>query len=398
MNAVRDEPDGLGSILEEKVRAVDFFVPTDERIKDIEQEKLLLIAMVEDLLHYEIVLREQGEDGAYLVFPSESTRENPSLPNPENVCVVFTFEGPISNIYASLAVRLSHSCLFTKNELWRNAITYKATVGGICGVLLKTLEGGLGELTLFFDTIASEETRFYFEDYVSVHLQRKSLLDSLKRRRLFICDGCGYRASDQLVNIRRERGLNWFDCPGCEKRVWLLDREERLNRATTSRVSEMDQAADVQRERAKAQSKIQGKQEVQDFDVFLSYHSRDRESVVALGERIKQEGLLPWLDEWELRPGLLWQDILEKQIAQIKSATVCVGKAGIGPWQQQEMAAFLREFVERKCPVIPVLLPDAPRKPRLPVFLKGFTWVDLRPPNPDSFRKLIWGITGEREF
>ena len=33
--------------------------------------------MIEDLLRYELALREQADDGPYLVFPSQSTRENP---------------------------------------------------------------------------------------------------------------------------------------------------------------------------------------------------------------------------------------------------------------------------------------------------------------------------------
>jgi len=58
VNAVKDEPDGLGSIAEEKARAGNFSVAHDERLKDKAQEKLLLIAMVEDLLRHEIVLWE----------------------------------------------------------------------------------------------------------------------------------------------------------------------------------------------------------------------------------------------------------------------------------------------------------------------------------------------------
>ena len=50
INVVRDEPDGLGSITEEKVRNGRFPMSEDERIKDKELEKLLLIAMIEDLL------------------------------------------------------------------------------------------------------------------------------------------------------------------------------------------------------------------------------------------------------------------------------------------------------------------------------------------------------------
>jgi len=103
------------------------------------------------------------------------------------------------------------------------------------------------------------------------------------------------------------------------------------------------------------------------------------------------------LDEEQLRPGVPWQPLLEMQIKKIKSAAVFVGKGGIGPWQQMEIDAYLREFVLRKCPVIPVLLPNAPEKPELPIFLKGMTWIDFHKQNTDSdpLQRLIWGITGQ---
>ena len=101
-------------------------MPADERLVDKEREKLLLISMIEDLLRRELVLREEP----FLVFPSQSTRENPDLPDPEGKSIIFTFEGPVLNIYATLAVRLSNSGLFTKKELWKNAVTYTARVGG----------------------------------------------------------------------------------------------------------------------------------------------------------------------------------------------------------------------------------------------------------------------------
>ena len=108
------------------------------------------------------------------------------------------------------------------------------------------------------------------------------------------------------------------------------------------------------------------------------------------------QGIVPWLDEWELRPGVPWQRLLEEQIAKIKSAAVFVGREGIGPWQRQELDGFLREFATRNCPVIPVLLPGAPVQPSLPRFLMGMTWVDFRVSQPDPLARLIWGITGKR--
>jgi GTPase SAR1 family protein len=173
VNAVKDEPDGLGSIAEEKARTGNFPVSRDERLKDKEQEKLLLIAMVEDLLRHEIVLREQADEGPYLVFPSQSTRENPDLPDPEGKAVIFDFEGPVQNIFATLAVRLSHSGVFKKNETWKDAVTFTARVGGTCGMFLRNIGEGKGELTLFFEKAIGEETRFYFEEYVQTHLQRR---------------------------------------------------------------------------------------------------------------------------------------------------------------------------------------------------------------------------------
>src|SRR5262245_61172869 len=115
----------------------------------------------------------------------------------------------------------------------------------------------------------------------------------------------------------------------------------------------------------------------------------------AIGERLKEHGVLPWLDEWELRPGLPWQRELEKQIENIKAAAVFVGPEGLGPWQDLEQHAFLKEFVERGCPVIPVILPGCIKKPRLPAFLTLMTWIDFGKREPDPLNQLIWGITGE---
>jgi formylglycine-generating enzyme required for sulfatase activity len=132
------------------------------------------------------------------------------------------------------------------------------------------------------------------------------------------------------------------------------------------------------------------------FDVFLCHNSEDKSQVKEIGEKLKEYSLKPWLDIWELRPGHSWQDILEEKIEEIHAAAVFVGKNGLGPWQKQELKAYLREFVNRNCPVIPILLSDTPEKPQLPLFLRGLTWVDFRTSDPDPMDQLIWGITGKK--
>lgn len=141
---------------------------------------------------------------------------------------------------------------------------------------------------------------------------------------------------------------------------------------------------------------LRSKREAGRFDVFLCHNSADKPAVKRLGEGLKARGLLPWLDEWELPPGQAWQELLERQIQRIGSAAVCIGPAGISPWHQQEMRGFISEFVDRRVPVIPVLLPGAPAKPELPLFLRQFTWVDFRRDDPDPFDQIVWGITGRR--
>ena len=114
------------------------------------------------------------------------------------------------------------------------------------------------------------------------------------------------------------------------------------------------------------------------FDVFLSHNSKDKPVVRELAEALQDRGLKVWLDEWELVPGRPWQEALEEIIETAKTAAVLVGQDGMGPWEDREMRACLSEFVDRKLPVIPVLLPGAAKQPDLPLFLKAFTWVDLR--------------------
>jgi len=104
----------------------------------------------------------------------------------------------------------------------------------------------------------------------------------------------------------------------------------------------------------------------------------------------------PWLDDEQIQPGLPWQDALEQQITRIRAAAVFVGRSNIGPWQRVELRGFLEQFVERRCPVIPVLLPGAREMPPLPVFLRAMGWVDFRRNQRRALLQLIWGITGKR--
>ena len=132
------------------------------------------------------------------------------------------------------------------------------------------------------------------------------------------------------------------------------------------------------------------------FHVFLSYNRDDRQDVSWVYGRLRARDILPWLDLVNLRPGFPWQPELERQIEHIEAAAVFVGPSGIGPWQDEEIHAYLSAFIQRQCPVIPVLLPGAPDTLTLPLFLRARTWVDLRRKDEVEIDRLVWGITGRR--
>lgn len=133
------------------------------------------------------------------------------------------------------------------------------------------------------------------------------------------------------------------------------------------------------------------------FDIFLSHNSADKPAVRELARRLAQHGIRVWLDEDQLIPGRPWQALLEKGIEESSTGAVLVGKDGLGPWEDEEMQALLRHAATEGKPVIPVLLPGAKRKPKLPIFLGNRTWVDLRGGFSDrGITRLVWGITGRR--
>jgi GTPase SAR1 family protein len=391
VDAARDEPDGLGSILESKVVSVDFAVPSPERVVEGRQERLLVLATLEELLQHELVLREPTEDGEQLVFPSAYRRDLPASETPKGNGVVFRFEGPIQNIYATLIVRLTRSDRFTRVATWQSAARFAAGVGE-CTILLKFDGEGKAELWVGYQRVP-DLVREQFEHFVHAHLRRRAMPGSVTRERQYSCphDGTAF-TSEQVQQVIRRNRL-YILCPVCENRVALQDDYE-LASGTDQSTAAMDASADAGRDIAAASAVVQGKEEVAEFDVFISYNWEDKAAVRSIARQLRDRGLRPWLDERELRPGLPWQPMLEDVIAGIPAAAVIVG-ARVGPWQHQEVAAILRQSVRRRCAVVPVLLPGA-NPQALSVFLDGLTWVDLTATEPDPIDQLVWGITGRQ--
>lgn len=404
INAAKEQPEGLGCIAEEDVLAGKFRMPNAERIKDKQQEKLLLIATVEELFAREIALREQSETGSLLVFPSQMTREWPLAPDPEGKAVILGFEGAIVGIYTTLTVRLSRSAFFKCKEMWKNAAIFEAQVGGECGIWLRhigNVDEGKAELTLFFKPEASEQTRLQFEEYVHTHLKRRALPETIQRKRIIVCQECATPVTELQVTRRRERGFDWIDCSVCSTKVSLLDGDSSLSsqRAEIPQIIKMDIAADKGREIETATSIIKGKEATNDFDVFLSHNSKDKPFVERIAELLRQRGLNPWLDKAEIPPGMSFQKYIINGIKQSKSAAVFISTNGLGDWQEQELLILNNRRVKKNLPLIPVLLPGLnviPDEPDVLLFFSELNWINFNE-NVDELEpleKLIQGIKG----
>lgn len=399
--AAKDEPDGIGHLRESDVLQCRFAMERGERLQDPDDERLILVATVERFLKHELALRERiaGED--YLVFPSQYTRDAP-FPGSESYGISYDFAGPVRSIFTTLVVRLAHSTEYSSRDFWRNAACYESIHGGRCVALFEDKEDGYGRTTIFFEDSPPETVQRTFLEYVFNHLKDKATLGSVKRRRAYHCPTCDYVMDDRIVEDRLKEGRRNILCPRCETRSPLYDllfEDAPIPEDVSRHVRQIDEDARIAKTKELAVTALQGKIETGEYDVFMSYNGDDRPRILEIANSLKAIGLRPWLDVWDLIPGRPWQEELEKAITQVKSAAIFVGKSGVGPWEDREMRAFIQEFVSRSARVIPVLLSGLKQTPKLPVFLREFTWVDLRgakTSDTDALRYLVAGIIDRR--
>jgi len=382
---------GLGSIPENDARLGRFDMREEERIDDRQQESLLLLAMIEDLLRYEVAFRIYSEEGAQIVFPTQLTREMPI----KGQSVLYRFEGPVTNIYATLAVRIAQSGVFSKHDIWKNTIEYTTSAGGRYGIRVSEASEGRGELSIFFDDAVTDDNKQLFEEFVYAHLMRRALPDSIVRVRRFACPRCDTELTESQVEKRRERGFVSITCSVCGASFSIVDSHPDQTSMRDSAVAKMASNANAKRDREAAKYTLEGKIKSGTYDVMLCHNSADKSKVKEIGQMLKAEGILPWLDQLDLPPFVDWQKELEKVIATVKSAAIFVGPSGVGPWEQMEVRSLLMEFVERDIRMGLVYLLGCPSEIKIPPFLKIFNWVDFRQTDPDPIGQLIWGITGK---
>jgi WD40 repeat protein len=132
-----------------------------------------------------------------------------------------------------------------------------------------------------------------------------------------------------------------------------------------------------------------------EYDVFLSYNSKDAIAVEQIASRLRQR-VSVFLDRWHLVPGDELPRELETAISRSSCVVTFYGSHGPGPWHDLESQTALRLQRKRQNDfrVIPVLLPQGKRE-QMGEFLQNFLWVEFRSlDDEDAFERLIGGIEG----
>lgn len=124
-----------------------------------------------------------------------------------------------------------------------------------------------------------------------------------------------------------------------------------------------------------------------EFDVFLSHSSKDKPIVRALAERMRQDGLRVWLDEWEIQLGDSVPTMLEYGLEHSRMLILCMSAHAFdSDWAQLESQTFrFRDPLNRERRFIPVKLDDAPIKGSLAQFL----CLDWRTQSAENYQRLM---------
>src|ERR1051326_8086599 len=133
-------------------------------------------------------------------------------------------------------------------------------------------------------------------------------------------------------------------------------------------------------------------------DVFLSYHSFDREIVLVLVERLKERLIRVWIDDGELKPGTAgYRRRIEKAVKKSRGALIVVWSFRIGPGAEKEIDLCVQETNRRsEFSLIPLLLPGGSLMEIPALLTSHFSISDLSNglDNKHAFDRLEWAITG----
>ncbi|HEY7531236.1 MAG TPA: toll/interleukin-1 receptor domain-containing protein [Nitrospiraceae bacterium] len=125
-----------------------------------------------------------------------------------------------------------------------------------------------------------------------------------------------------------------------------------------------------------------------EYDVFLSYSSKDKPTVQELAERLKQDGLRVWFDNWVINPGDLIPLAIERGLERSRTLVLVMSKNPFtSEWMTLERQTVLfRDPTNQQRRFIPLRLDDSNIKDSL----KQFAYLKNGPNHCNQGRSSIW--------
>jgi WD40 repeat protein len=127
------------------------------------------------------------------------------------------------------------------------------------------------------------------------------------------------------------------------------------------------------------------------YDVFLSHSSRDKAVVRELAQRLKDDGLRVWFDEWIIKPGDMIGKKIDEGLASSRVLLLCMSKHFFASeWSSMESGSFrFRDPTNKEGRFIPLRLD----KTEVPLALRQFAYVEWgRKPNDSVYERLLEAI------
>ena len=136
--------------------------------------------------------------------------------------------------------------------------------------------------------------------------------------------------------------------------------------------------------------------------VFLAYANADVERVMELYQQLKDYGLDPWMDKYDLLPGQLWKEEIEIAIRSSRFFLACLSKhSADASFFSTELRVALEVYEQMprgQVYLIPIRL-DGSRLPDVSVGdipLSDLQWVDLF--DPDGFERLLRTLLSQQSL
>ncbi|MGO9598909.1 MAG: TIR domain-containing protein [Isosphaeraceae bacterium] len=127
---------------------------------------------------------------------------------------------------------------------------------------------------------------------------------------------------------------------------------------------------------------------IDEYDVFLSYSSKDKEVVRDVAQRLKKDKLKVWFDVWEIRAGDSIPARIDEGLERSRVLVLCMSaRAYDADWPRLESYTFrFRDPLNKDRRFVPLRLDDAPIKGSL----AQFSYINWLPEHRDQeYPKLL---------